>query len=47
MIQNIYKRKNGVEYQFADDAPDDAREQLSEAGNPTNPSVANDVLDEG
>ena len=45
MIKNIYVRKDGVEYDFSDNAPEDAKEQLSEAGNPTNPTIAKQVLD--
>jgi len=44
MIKNITITKSGVEYEFSGDAPDDAREQLRETGDPTNPSVANSVL---
>ena len=44
MISNIKITATGVEYDLDDDAPDDAREQLAEAGNPTNPSVVRSVL---
>ena len=45
MISEIKITAAGVEYEFADDAPDDAREQLAAAGNPTNPTVVRDMLD--
>ena len=44
MISEIRITKTGVEYDFSDEAPDDAREQLSDAGDPTNPTVAREVL---
>ena len=45
MIDEIRITKVGVEYDLAESAPDDARQKLSEAGDPTNPTVAESVLD--
>ena len=45
MIANIKITKTGIEYHLNEDAPNDAREQLADAGNPTNPTVAKDVID--
>ena len=45
MIEKIKITRNGVEYSFDDDAPDNAREQLADAGDPTDPTKAKAVLD--
>ena len=45
MIEDIRITSTGVEYDLTDEAPSDAREQLADAGNPTNPTVARDALD--
>ena len=46
MIDEIRVTATGVEYELSDNAPDDAREQLADAGDPTNPNIAMDVLDQ-
>ena len=46
MIDNIHITAGGVEYEFTNEAPDDAREQLSDAGDPSNPTVARGVIEQ-
>ena len=46
MIEEIRITSTGVEYDLTDEAPTDAREQLADAGNPTNPSVASNVIEQ-
>ena len=44
MIENIEITPEGVVYEFGDDAPEDAYEQLAVAGYPTNPTTAKRIL---
>ena len=46
MIKEIRIQAEGVEYELSDNAPDDAREQLADANDPTNPTVAREVLNQ-
>ena len=45
MIEDVSITRSGVEYTFRDEAPDDARGQLADAGDPTNPTKAEEVLE--
>ena len=45
IIENITVTRDGVEYEFGEDAPDSARDRLSEKGDPTNPTIVRDILD--
>ena len=45
MIEEIKIQNIGVGYKFSDKAPDDAEDQLAEAGYPTNPTTIRRILD--